>query len=491
MEAHETVSLRGLLVRIGVLITAVVLVAAAVYVVQSRATQSAMVESKVLAEARTLNAEMQSVWDYIDDSQDAINTNADGSYDFKGIYCSIAGKGIAKRFTRQSDNYLIRYVRENPRSSTDEPDAFETRALNHFTVGGSDEYYEMTKLNDKPMFRYSSVLTIRPNCLSCHGEPAGTSDETGFLREGMELGDVAGAVSIAIPLDAYEAEASTTLVNSCVFFVGLAAIIVTVLFFAMHRWVARPLELSNRQLEDENQQKSDFLATMSHELRTPLSSIIAFADIWDKSHPQENATERKLVEEIKQNSSVLLNMVNNTIDAAKLEAGQLKIQCCDVDMVDVVETVFSMAEPLAIKEGIRLTRAVDPETPFLRSDPEALRKIMLNLVSNAIKYTLAGGAVEVRVGKAPDAEAVIMEVRDTGVGIHEGNLDAIFDKFSRSGAGDDAVISGSGLGLFLVRTLSERLGGAVTVESEVGRGSVFTVLLPYQCPEESGKGSAQ
>ncbi len=258
----------------------------------------------------------------------------------------------------------------------------------------------------------------------------------------------------------------------------------------MHRWVAEPLEQANRQLEDENQQKSDFLATMSHELRTPLSSIIAFTDIWEKSHPQEGPEERKLVEEIKQNSSVLLNMVNNTIDAAKLEAGQLKFQCADVDMVDVVEAVFSVAEPLALKEGIRLTRTVDPEAPFLRSDPEALRKIILNLVSNAIKYTPEGGAVEVSVGKAPNAEAVVVEVRDTGMGIRKENLGAIFDKFNRPGADDGAVISGSGLGLYLVKMLAERLGGTVAVESEVGRGSVFTVRLPFQCPGEVGERSA-
>ena len=132
-------------------------------------------------------------------------------------------------------------------------------------------------------------------------------------------------------------------------------------------------------------------------------------------------------------------------------------------MVDVVEAVFSVAEPLALKEGIRLTRTVDPEAPFLRSDPEALRKIILNLVSNAIKYTPEGGAVEVSAGKAPNAEAVVVEVRDTGMGIRKENLGAIFDKFNRPGADDGAVISGSGLGLYLVKMLAERLGGTVAV----------------------------
>ncbi|WP_304425968.1 DUF3365 domain-containing protein [uncultured Adlercreutzia sp.] len=485
--SEHAVSLRGLLLRIGLLITAVVLLAAVVYVVWSQTTQNALVESKVLAEARTLNTEMQSVWDYIDDSQAAINTNVDGTYDFKGIYCSIAGKGIAKRFTRQSNDYVIRYVRENSRSGTDEPDAFERRALNHFTVGGSNEYYEMTTWEGESVFRYSSVLRIRPNCLACHGEPAGTPDETGFLREGMQLDDVAGAVSIVIPLDTYQAESRTTLVNSCVFFVVLAAIIVTVLFFAMHRWIARPLERSNRRLEDESQQKSDFLATMSHELRTPLSSIIAFTDIWEKSHAAEDTAERRLVEEIKQNSTVLLSMVNNTIDVAKLEAGRLSVQCTDVDLVDVVGVVFSVAEPLAIKENISLSHAVDPEIPFLRTDGEAVRKIIVNLVSNALKYTAAGGTVAVEARTAPEGDGVVVRVSDTGCGIREEDFGAIFQKFDRPGAADEAPISGSGLGLYLVKSLTERLGGTVCVESEVGRGSVFTVSLPLRSPACNGE----
>lgn len=481
---------RHLSVKLVALVALVVIVAASAYVIWTQSRQSEAVESKVLAEARTLNIEMSAVWDYIDDSQDAINFNSDGTYDFKGIYCSMAGKAIAQHFTSASNNYAVRYVRENPRTATDEPDEFERTALNHFMVGGSREYYATTEFEGRPVFRYASVLLVKRNCLQCHGQPAGEPDETGFLREGMELGDVAGAVCIIIPMDSYIQESQMEFSSSVVFFCILALAIVAVLLLSMHRWVAEPLEQANRQLEDENQQKSDFLATMSHELRTPLSSIIAFTDIWEKSHPQEGPEERKLVEEIKQNSSVLLNMVNNTIDAAKLEAGQLKFQCADVDMVDVVEAVFSVAEPLALKEGIRLTRTVDPEAPFLRSDPEALRKIILNLVSNAIKYTPEGGAVEVSVGKAPNAEAVVVEVRDTGMGIRKENLGAIFDKFNRPGADDGAVISGSGLGLYLVKMLAERLGGTVAVESEVGRGSVFTVRLPFQCPGEVGERSA-
>lgn len=482
MAMREGSDARRFTVKLTMAVAVVVMVCAVVYLAWTQSFQEEALGSKVLAEARTLNTEMRAVWDYIDDAQPAINTNADGSYDFKGIYCSVAGKGIAKRFTRESNDYLIRYVRENPRSGTDEPDSFERVALNHFTVGGSTEHYELTTYEGRPAFRYASALLIKPNCLSCHGEPAGTPDETGFIREGMELGDVAGAVSIVIPVDSYVREAQEGMARSVLFFCVLVVAIVAVLLLAMRRWVSAPLERANRQLENENKQKTDFLATMSHELRTPLSSIIAFTDIWEKSHAAEDSDERKLVEEIKQNSSVLLNMVNNTIDAAKLEAGCLSMQYSDVDMVDVVEAVFAVAEPLAIKEVVALDRSVDPEMPFLHSDAEALRKIMLNLVSNGLKYTPEGGSVRVSVRSSADGRQAVMRVADTGCGIRPENFEAIFEKFDRPGAGEDGPISGSGLGLFLVKSLTEKLGGTVEVESEIGHGSVFTVRVPFDGP---------
>ncbi len=436
-----------------------------------------------------LNLSIGSAWDYIDESQDAINYNSDGSYDFKHIYCAVAGKNIANRITRQSAGYVVRYAREHPRSGTDKPDAFEQNALDYFESSESGEYYEVTEWEGRPALRYASKLEIERNCISCHGDPAGTYDEVGYVREGMRLGDIAGITSIVIPLSTYQDEAMLRAVQSAVFFAVLIVLVITVVRMGLRRWVERPLEQSNRRLEDESRQKSDFLATMSHELRTPLSSIIAFTDIWEKSHPEADSAERRLVEEIKQNSTTLLNMVNNTIDVAKLEAGRLKVQCSDVDLVDVVGVVFSVAEPLAIKEGIRLIREVDPEIPFLRTDAEAVRKVIMNLVSNALKYTSAGGTVRVEAFPAADEPAVVVRVSDTGCGIRREDFDAIFQKFDRPGVGDEAPISGSGLGLYLVKSLTEKLGGAVRVESEVGQGSTFTVRLPYRCPaceEERG-----
>ena len=224
---------------------------------------------------------------------------------------------------------------------------------------------------------------------------------------------------------------------------------------------------------------------MSHELRTPLSSIIAFTDIWERSADTKDPDEAKLVREIKENSVVLLGMVNNTIDVARLEAGRFEVQTEDVDLVDVLNAVFAVAEPLAIKQGIELAKAVDPDIPVMRSDWEALRKIILNLVSNALKFTEPGGSVSVSARLIDGGSAVAIDVADTGIGIAPQDFESVFDKFSQATTQGTAPSGGSGLGLFLVRSLAEKLGGSVRIASVVGEGSVFSVVVPVVSVETS------
>lgn len=477
-KGWQTLSLSA---RFTVLVVAVIVFTACLYLVWNHAAQQEGVLSKVLAEARTLNTEMTAVWDYIDDSQSVINHDADGSYNFKGIYCAVSGKSIARRFTQQSEDYEIRYVRNDPRTASDEPDPFEQAALDQFESGGGAEYYGIQKHDGQKVFRYVSLLPVEYGCLECHGTPAGEPDVTGFLREGMALGDVAGAVSITIPLAAYEDEAAAGLVRSLAFFVLLAVAVVAIVRMALRHWVVRPLEQANDRLQSQNLAKDDYLAIMSHELRTPLSSIIAFTDIVQRSageHGRLGPDERRMLAEIRESGSVLLDLVNNTIDVAKLEEGRFAIELDEVDVVDVLGLVHTVAEPLAAKKGIALINHVDGDVPMLWSDWEALRKIMVNLVGNAIKFTAEGGTVWMGARRGDEPDTVVLYVRDTGVGIAPERLEGIFGKFSQSAFEVASVSKGSGLGLFLVKTLAQMLGGTVGVQSAAGQGSTFTVTLP-------------
>ena len=181
-----------------------------------------------------------------------------------------------------------------------------------------------------------------------------------------------------------------------------------------------------------------------------------------------------------------MNMVNNTIDVARLEAGSLALQIDETDLVDVMGAVFATAEPLALQQSVTLSKFIDPAIPVMRTDGEALRKIMLNLVGNALKFTPPGGSVAVEAHLEGCDRWVRLSVTDTGFGIASEDCERIFEKFSQASAKETPgrKVPGSGLGLYLVQNLAERLGGEVHVKSEVGKGSTFTVYVPVESEEE-------
>lgn len=482
MVLNGTHNRRALWLRFSLLLVVVLAAAAVVYLVWNWAFQAETAEDKALVEARTLNLEILAAWDYVDSVQNNINYNHDGAFDFKGVYCSVAGKNIAKRFTQNSSGYTIRFVRDNPRTAGDEPDGFEAEALAAFAADGSSEYYGIAEVDGQRVFRYLNVLRIGPGCLTCHGDPAGEKDVTGFMKEGMQLDDIGGAASIIIPLDAYEQEAQTRTTQTVLFFLALMVGVVLIVRFALKRWVTDPLIEESEELTRENETKSNYLASMSHEMRTPLTSIIAFTELWEKSAGKGTGDEEEMVREIKENSMVLLDMVNNSIDVARLEAGRFEIQLDELDVVDVVNASLRTVSALALKRRITLEKAIDPRIPIVVGDWDALRKILVNLLSNAIKYTPEGGTVRIEVSYHEEQAHVEFTVVDDGIGIAEEDLARIFDKYVQVGSRRDAVTgsSGSGLGLFLVKCLVEELGADIQVRSTPGRGSVFTVSVPAE-----------
>jgi signal transduction histidine kinase len=402
----------------------------------------------------------------------------------------VAGKGIARLFTKGSEGYLIRYVREDPRVGTDSPDAFEQEALGLFSAQGQTELYRITTLPEGgTAFRYASALPIERNCLVCHGDPKGSFDEVGFLKEGMRLGDIGGAISITIPLEGYEEEAAEAVFRGVVFFLAMAGGISLIIRFALNRWVTGPLSRSNLRLMAENEEKSNFLTIMSHELRTPLTSIIAATDYWEKTSRKargDASNEGRLVDEIRQNSRSLLDMVNNTIDVARLEAGRFETSCSELDACDLVNSIVGSLECLSRKHGVTLKKRIGADIPILLADAEAIRKIVMNLLSNALKFTEAGGVVTITVDYCAQEEALTITVSDTGIGIPPEDLEAVFMRFEQGSLARAHGGAGSGLGLFLVKSLTEKLGGTIQATSTVGVGSTFVANIPVPpAPAES------
>jgi signal transduction histidine kinase len=242
------------------------------------------------------------------------------------------------------------------------------------------------------------------------------------------------------------------------------------------------LAQANLALYDSNRLKSEFLATMSHELRTPLHSILGFGEVLGSS---AGLTEKQLrwVRNIRSSGEQLMALIGDILDLAKIEAGKMQVSLDTFDAADVCEGLLAMFRPMAEKKNIDLRGVFTPGMPKLRQDMVKMQQILNNLLSNAVKFTPEGGRVVLKA----DVEGpfIVLTVQDTGVGIAPEEQELVFEKF-RQAAGNlmTREHGGTGLGLSIVRELSKLLGGEVTLQSELGRGSTFTVRLPLQLSEE-------
>jgi signal transduction histidine kinase len=245
------------------------------------------------------------------------------------------------------------------------------------------------------------------------------------------------------------------------------------------------LAQANMALFEMNRLKSDFLATMSHELRTPLNSIIGFSEVLASTDTLTDR-QRRFAANIQTSGKMLLGMINDILDLAKIESGKMEVRPEDFSIRDVCESLTSLARPIAERKDIDLVCRLDEAIPLLRQDPGKVRQILYNLLSNAIKFTPEGGRVtlDARI----EGRNVVIAVADTGIGIAEEDREKIFEKFRQAGQPGvaDGVLTrehqGTGLGLSIVRELARLLGGDVTLESRLGQGSTFTVRLPMQLP---------
>jgi signal transduction histidine kinase len=245
------------------------------------------------------------------------------------------------------------------------------------------------------------------------------------------------------------------------------------------------LAQANLALFEMNRLKSDFLATMSHELRTPLNSIIGFSEVLSSTE-QLNDRHRRYASNIQSSGRMLLAMINDILDLAKIESGKMEVHSEDFSIRDVCEGLTNLCRPVAERKNITLECRLDEAIPLLRQDPGKLRQIIYNLLSNAIKFTPEGGRVTLRAHA--EGRFVVIAIQDTGIGIAEEDRDSIFEKFRQAkipGQGENVLTrehQGTGLGLSIVRELTKLLGGDVQLDSQAGQGSTFTVRIPLLLP---------
>ena len=234
------------------------------------------------------------------------------------------------------------------------------------------------------------------------------------------------------------------------------------------------MSIARREAERANRAKSEFLSRMSHDLRTPLNAVLGFAQLLDMDNL--TADQRESVTQILEAGRHLLELMNEVLDISRIESGNLSLSPEPVAVADIVEQVVKLMQPLGRTRHIEVTALpITTTVRFVRADRHRLNQILLNLMSNAIKYNRAGGSVTATCEDAPDGR-VRIAVTDTGAGIPPEKLALLFTPFERLGA-DQTGIEGTGLGLALSRGLAEAMGGKVGVRSEIDRGSTFWVEL--------------
>ena len=247
------------------------------------------------------------------------------------------------------------------------------------------------------------------------------------------------------------------------------------------------LAQANMKLYEMNRLKSDFLATVSHELRTPLNSILGFSDVLSSIDALDDK-QKRYVGNIQRSGRMLLEMINDILDLAKVESGKMEVRLSEFKIGALVAAQCDMARPLAEKKNIDLDCRAAGTLPPLRQDQAKVQQILNNLLSNAIKFTPDGGRILVSAERDSLGD-LRLTVADTGIGISPDDQQLVFEKFRQaSGAASDGdamtrEYSGTGLGLSIVRELCRLLGGDVSLESELGKGSSFTVRLPWRLEE--------
>ena len=239
------------------------------------------------------------------------------------------------------------------------------------------------------------------------------------------------------------------------------------------------LNTKTQELEKAYRVKSDFLSNMSHELRTPLNSIIGFSSILlgDRGDPL-TADQRKALEKVLKNGKHLLQLINDILDFSKIESGRMHVSIESASVEEVINGAVMTAESLIRQKNINLKEDVGPNIPVINSDVLKMKQILVNLLSNAAKFTDENGLITIRARF--EAPMVRISVINTGIGIDAKNIEKVFEEFSQVDSSHSRKYQGTGLGLPIARRLAQLLGGDLSAESVVGKGSTFTLSVPPQ-----------
>jgi signal transduction histidine kinase len=247
---------------------------------------------------------------------------------------------------------------------------------------------------------------------------------------------------------------------------------------------AQELQLLNQRLTEASNAKSEFLANMSHELRTPMNAILGFLEmVLDEVYGEVPPQLKEPLTDIQTNGKHLLRLINDVLDLSKIEAGRMELVLAEYSVQDVVETVRTSLQSLALERGLGFVAAADDDIPLAFGDGRRITQCLMNLVGNALKFSKHGRVV---VGVEQRGEDLLYHVSDTGIGIPKEELENIFTEFRQVGTALTREFTGTGLGLNITKKFVEMHGGRIWVESELGKGSTFFFSIPLRVNANGG-----
>jgi signal transduction histidine kinase len=257
--------------------------------------------------------------------------------------------------------------------------------------------------------------------------------------------------------------------------------------------LAEELRVANVQLTEVNRLKSHFLANMSHELRTPLNSIIGYTDMLSEGvYGELNEKQTDRLDRVRRNGQHLLQLINDILDLSKIEAGRMELDIEPVSLHDIINQCMGTFEPLALKKNLELVREVPDDLPMIMADRGRATQVLMNLISNAVKFTADGkviirvqpfmtsqlASIPVQIRDGGSGPWMLVKVEDTGIGISPEDQMIIFDEFRQADGSPSRKYEGTGLGLAITRKLVELMHGYIWLTSAPGQGSTFHILLP-------------
>jgi signal transduction histidine kinase len=515
-------------------------------------------QKEFLHTARLIVDQFVAMRSFIAASQDRINYDSAGNFEFKGLNPAAVGKGVADIFNQRTE-FKLKQTRLNPRNHANMPDSFERQKLAEFAQNRGLSYlWGKDVVDGQWVLRYMVPLYIEPPCLACHGDLGGATDVTGHQPEGYRLGEFTGAISVSVPAEGYYAALWGNIIYQIILFTAVLLLMIVSIHLLQRRLVTVPLEklsaaaarigqgnfemppdnssggrgeighlerslyqmaqelsgiygslenqvqertaclekerntLSkmNKKLTKLNKLQSEFLTNVSHELRTPLTSILAFTELLEQNSGLSDEERRQNLRDINESAGQLLQMINNLLDAARLEAGRIRLEKRECHPAKIAGESARAVMPLAAKKGLLLCLDVASDMPAFLADEERIRQVLINLLGNAVKFTPAGGKITLGAGLCPGQESLVrFWVTDTGPGINRQEQTRIFARFRQGESALAGGLPGSGLGLYLSKKMVEMHGGTIEVNSETGQGATFLFTLPVGGSADAKKSS--